>query len=77
MSTLKERAEKRRRTLQVQIQELREAGGVYTTSLSPETSLELVAKLSKEAWYLQTGCRPDNRVDKSIVTIRSLKEPCI
>jgi hypothetical protein len=77
MNTLKERAEKRCKTLHVEIKEKDDANHGYTPFFSLDASIKLVAKLSKEAWYLQTGCRPDNRVDKSIVIIRPLKEPCI
>lgn len=41
----------------------------FTTFLSPLESLELVSKISKESFFLETGSVPDDRVDKNICRV--------
>lgn len=41
----------------------------FTTSLSSSESLELVSRISIESYFLETGVRASNRVDKSTFKI--------
>jgi len=44
--------------------------------LSVRESLELLYRLGRDSWYLQTGRKETDRVDKSIVKIRKLGDIC-
>jgi hypothetical protein len=64
------RAASRKRLLSVNQVDLSAQGdNTLTPSLSPIEAWELLAKISREMYYLQTGKITDSRVDKSIVNI--------
>lgn len=76
MSTFEERAEKRRRSWQVRVKPLREED-VTLVDLPADEALGLLLRLSREAWYLQTGEKAPDKVDKSVVKTRRLGDECI
>ncbi|WP_457596909.1 hypothetical protein [Hydrogenimonas sp.] len=76
MSTMLERAERRRKNWNIRILKLKDEEEI-AHGLSVEESLELLHRLSQDAWYLQTGRKASGRVDKSVVAIRKLGDECI
>jgi hypothetical protein len=65
-----ERAKRRSQMIQVtQIDLKSDANHSLTPSLSPIDAWEMVAKLSKEFYFLHTGIHPSDRVDKTVVHI--------
>jgi hypothetical protein len=49
----------------------------FHIGLSDMESWELLSKISKESWFLKTGQKMPNRLDKSIVKVFSRESECI
>ncbi len=76
MNSLQKRAEMRRkRGWNVRFVKLKEDHETLL-ELSVRESLELLYRLGRDSWYLQTGRKATDRVDKSIVKIRKLGDIC-
>ena len=60
----------KQRNTSIEIKSLDSSDDNSTKTLSPLEALELVAKLSKESYFLQTGTKPSDRVDKSVFCIK-------
>jgi len=68
LSTLKERALKRKRIISLNKTTLHSNNHhSFHISLDDKSAWELLAKLSKEAWIEQTGKKPSDFVDKSVI----------
>ncbi|MFP4486443.1 MAG: hypothetical protein ACLFOC_05745 [Campylobacterales bacterium] len=63
----------KQRDVSIDIKPLDSASDNSTKNLSPNEAIELVAKLSKESYFIQTGIKPSDRVDKSIFSIKQRK----
>lgn len=67
MSSLQERAAARSKSITLQKVALHsENHHSFHIGLDTKESWELLARLSKEAWFEQTGQMPPSRVDKSL-----------
>lgn len=66
---LKRALERKNRITVNQVDAKSELNNSFTKFLSPLDSWELLAKISNEMYFLQTGIKPDNRVDKAVVNI--------
>ncbi len=49
----------------------------FHVGLSALESWELLSKISKESWFLETGQKAPNHVDKTVVKILSKERECI
>ncbi len=65
-----ERAKRRAQMIHItQIDLKSDANHSLTPFLSPIDAWEMVAKLSREFYFLHTGIQPSDRVDKTVVHI--------
>ncbi len=70
MTERQKRREQRLKTMQVKKIFLHsEENSSFCTNLSPLESWELLAKISRELWFLETGKLAPNRLDKSQIRI--------
>lgn len=65
-----ERAQHRAKMIHITQMDLKsDKNHSLTPFLSPLAAWEMVAKLSRELYFLHTGIQPSNHVDKTIVQI--------
>lgn len=75
MSSMKERADARRKIVTIQKYNLYSSEHhSFHFHLGLKDSWELLARLSREAWIEKTGEEPSLRVDKSICRFISLEQ---
>ena len=75
MTERQKRREERLKRMQVQKTSLySDANNSFTQGLSPSEAWELVAKISREMWFMQTGQKAPNKIDKQQVKI-TIREP--
>ena len=70
MSSREERRKKRQQNIKITKTTLySKENSAFTTHLTVLESWELLAKISKESWYLETGKKAPNSLDKSKILI--------
>lgn len=75
MSDMRERAEARKKIATVTKIDLRsKEHDSFHERLDVKDAWNLLAKISKEAWFLQTGLEAPHRVDKSVYRLIKLNQ---
>jgi GTPase Era involved in 16S rRNA processing len=70
MTARQQRRKERQKTMQVVKTSLRsDANNSLTSHLTPSQSWELMTRIARESWFLQTGQEVPDRVDKTYVRI--------
>lgn len=78
MTQRKERREERLKNIKVKKLSLHsKENHSFHIGLSALESWELLSKISKESWFLETGQKAPDCVDKTVVKILSKERECI
>ncbi len=77
MTERQKRRAKRLGNITVQKIELKsEKNSAFHFDLTPLESWELLAKISKEAWFLESGQKAPDKLDKTKIKIIHRNNPC-